>query len=546
MLLTVRVLIGTSVVVIWSATAAHAKPIFKAPFPCGQTWTASTYSGHVPSINAIDFNRYPGQADLGQPAIASAPGTAFTSVSGSGALTVKVDHGGGWMSVYVHLSSFSVSNGSSVTTGQEVGKVGSSGADSPHLHYEQRLNNVGQPVELDGQRIPVGTTYTPSDPGITSTNCGGGGGGGGTTPTGNGGSRIVNPNSGRCVDANGASAANGTQIQLWDCNDGPAQQWVYADQALHIYGNYNKCLDADAGQIGANGTRLQVWDCNGGANQRFVAQSNGSLTSVASGRCLDATGAGTANGTPLQLWECNGGGAQSWVGIPTPNGGPPVLATASGRCLDVPGLGITPGLDVQLWDCNGSAAQQWASDGPRLRAYGDKCLDVDGGGTASGTAVQIWYCHDGPNQQWVWHSDGSITSVASGKCLDARGGATDNGTPLQLWECNSSSAQTFARPGSAAPPSGTPTTIKNLTPPHLTGKPRVRKLLVVTTGSWSVPGISIRYQWYRGRRPIVRANGPHYRLRPIDLGARLHVIVTATLNGVAVQSTSNESRRIRR
>ena len=175
-LLTVLVLIGASVGVIWSSTSAQAKPVFKAPFPCGQTWTASTYPGHVPNVNAVDFNRYPGQADLGQPAIASAPGTAFTSVSGSGSLTVKVDHGAGWMSVYVHLSSFSVSNGAPVTTGQEVGKVGSSGASSPHLHYEQRLNNTPQPVEFDGQRIPVGTTYTPADPGITSTNCGGGGG----------------------------------------------------------------------------------------------------------------------------------------------------------------------------------------------------------------------------------------------------------------------------------------------------------------------------------------------------------------------------------
>lgn len=38
---------------------------------------------------------------------------------------------------------------------------------------------------------------------------------------------IVGSPSGRCVDVNGGTTANGTQTQLWDCNGGTNQRWTY-------------------------------------------------------------------------------------------------------------------------------------------------------------------------------------------------------------------------------------------------------------------------------------------------------------------------------
>jgi murein DD-endopeptidase MepM/ murein hydrolase activator NlpD len=64
--------------------------------------------------------------------------------SGYGRLVI-VDHGGGMQTYYAHLSQFSVHVGDSVTRGQEVGLVGSSGrVTAPHLHYEVHLG--GSPV----------------------------------------------------------------------------------------------------------------------------------------------------------------------------------------------------------------------------------------------------------------------------------------------------------------------------------------------------------------------------------------------------------------
>jgi hypothetical protein len=44
-------------------------------------------------------------------------------------------------------------------------------------------------------------------------------------PDANGDIRIVNPNSGRCLDDPGASTTNGTALQIYDCNKGDQQSW---------------------------------------------------------------------------------------------------------------------------------------------------------------------------------------------------------------------------------------------------------------------------------------------------------------------------------
>jgi endo-1,4-beta-xylanase len=127
------------------------------------------------------------------------------------------------------------------------------------------------------------------------------------TPTpGNG--RITSTASGRCVDVPGAGTADGTAVQLWDCNGQSNQQWTQTSAGeLKVYGN--KCLDA-AGT--ANGARVQIYSCWGGDNQKWRVNSDGTIVGVQSGLCLDAVGAGTGNGTGLQLYSCWGGNNQKW------------------------------------------------------------------------------------------------------------------------------------------------------------------------------------------------------------------------------------------
>jgi hypothetical protein len=46
------------------------------------------------------------------------------------------------------------------------------------------------------------------------------------TQTADGNYRLVNSNSGLCVEVPGFSTSNGTQLDTWGCNGGTNQEWV--------------------------------------------------------------------------------------------------------------------------------------------------------------------------------------------------------------------------------------------------------------------------------------------------------------------------------
>ncbi|SDO22367.1 ricin-type beta-trefoil lectin domain protein [Actinacidiphila guanduensis] len=130
-------------------------------------------------------------------------------------------------------------------------------------------------------------------------------GSGGTAP---GHTGTITGYGGKCVDVAGGSSANGTAVQLYDCNGTAAQQWTASGSTLQALG---KCLDV-TGAGTANGTQVQLYDCNGTAAQSWNRSGN-ELVNAGSGRCLDATGPSSANGTRLQIWDCTGAANQQWT-----------------------------------------------------------------------------------------------------------------------------------------------------------------------------------------------------------------------------------------
>ena len=118
---------------------------------------------------------------------------------------------------------------------------------------------------------------------------------------------------GKCLDVPNNIQAEGTQVDIWDCNGGANQEWTSTSSGqLTVYSG-GDCLDA-YGDGTAQGTRVDIWPCNGGANQQWSVNSNGTITGVQSGLCLDVTGASTTHGALGELWACNGGGNQQWTG----------------------------------------------------------------------------------------------------------------------------------------------------------------------------------------------------------------------------------------
>ena len=89
----------------------------------------------------------------GTPVLAAAAGTVvseWTATADGKAQpngnALKVDHGNGYATAYLHLSSKAVAKGATVRAGQVIGYVGSTGASTgPHLHFMVYQN--GTPID---------------------------------------------------------------------------------------------------------------------------------------------------------------------------------------------------------------------------------------------------------------------------------------------------------------------------------------------------------------------------------------------------------------
>jgi hypothetical protein len=155
------------------------RPPFQLPVACGETWKLGTYSTH----DDYDIDMFPtfGVA-WGRPIFASYRGRVVRAglsgtlgertqanpkgPIGTGAgYSVVLDHGQGWRTYYFHMiEPPMVHTGQRVTTGQQLGRVGSTGrSGAPHLHYEQLTFGAHAPfkwgkVESHFDGVPSGIT----------------------------------------------------------------------------------------------------------------------------------------------------------------------------------------------------------------------------------------------------------------------------------------------------------------------------------------------------------------------------------------------------
>ncbi len=120
-----------------------------------------------------------------------------------------------------------------------------------------------------------------------------------------------------------------------------------------LVGLGGKCLDV-AGGSGADGTPVQLWDCNGSAAQRWTVRSDGSVQAL--GKCLDVTSASTADGAKVQLYGCNGSGAQQWHHAAAAGD---LVNVPADKCLDASDNSSANGTRAQIWTCTGAANQKW-------------------------------------------------------------------------------------------------------------------------------------------------------------------------------------------
>lgn len=110
-------------------------------------WPAPGY-GHITSPYGMRWGKLHKGIDIGSPMgakiVASNQGKITTSAYNSSyGNYVIINHGGGYMTVYAHLSKRLVSVGQYVAKGQTIGLCGSTGhSTGPHLHFEIRVNGT--------------------------------------------------------------------------------------------------------------------------------------------------------------------------------------------------------------------------------------------------------------------------------------------------------------------------------------------------------------------------------------------------------------------
>jgi hypothetical protein len=124
--------------------------------------------GHRTGVNPLQHNDFHSGLDfgvpVGTPVYATHSGFFSTSQNYGGGTMVTGQGGGGWSTVYAHLSRSTVGSGTYVKQGDLIGYSGRSGAavTGPHLHYEVKLNGKHmdpryvQPREVG---LPFGVKY---------------------------------------------------------------------------------------------------------------------------------------------------------------------------------------------------------------------------------------------------------------------------------------------------------------------------------------------------------------------------------------------------
>ncbi len=285
------------------------------------------------------------------------------------------------------------------------------------------------------------------------------------------------------LDVSGGSAKDGSNIQIYNANNGNAQVFRVQsakDGGKEIVSRYSgKAVDVKGGTL-TSGTNVQQWKLNGSRAQSWVMVDSGSTVTVGgtsypayyvrpkAAQNLSMQAAASSSGSNVTVQTNGTGNNQKWAFVPVPSFVDGMVYEIRSMldtkmCVDVQGGKTASGTNVQLYTSNGSNAQKFAiydeGDGHSIRNVNSNLfLDVAGGkATTSGTNVQQYTDNDSRAQRWAVTNYG--TTTVNGKtcavvefgagnqntCLmDVTGAKTTNSTNIEIWTANHSNAQKFA------------------------------------------------------------------------------------------------------
>ncbi|AZM51288.1 hypothetical protein DMA15_00725 [Streptomyces sp. WAC 01529] len=131
---------------------------------------------------------------------------------------------------------------------------------------------------------------------------------------------LLNVHSGRCMEVENSSSADGAKIRQWDCEGQPGARWLIRPSAAStsavniVNAHSGKCLavrtDAPAGgTVGTSAPRVEQWGCAGSPGVDFEIDSRTDSAWILSRtttpmRCLEVENSAERRGAPIVLSTC--------------------------------------------------------------------------------------------------------------------------------------------------------------------------------------------------------------------------------------------------
>ncbi|WP_216588995.1 family 43 glycosylhydrolase [Streptomyces brasiliscabiei] len=155
----------------------------------------------------------------------------------------------------------------------------------------------------------------------------------------------------------------GTPVALGTTLAGPSGETATTPTAYTIVNrNSGKCLDVENGST-ADGTNIFQWTCTGGANQKWrvedMADDTSRLVNVATGKVMDTADCSAADGADIRQWSWLNNNCQKSRLVYTGSDYVRIVNAATGKVADVANCGTANGTDVRQWTWLNNNCQQW-------------------------------------------------------------------------------------------------------------------------------------------------------------------------------------------
>ncbi|KAF8874385.1 ricin B lectin domain-containing protein [Gymnopilus junonius] len=134
----------------------------------------------------------------------------------------------------------------------------------------------------------------------------------GSGSSGSGSSSLnIHPNGddSKCVGILGGTYADGTAVDIFDCNDSTTQKWQWNGNALTSVNPADGsqwCLDSGDQSTWTNGLKMKIWQCFSNLPQQTwtPVTTSGTIKLTSANFCLDLTNGDKMNQNILQIWTC--------------------------------------------------------------------------------------------------------------------------------------------------------------------------------------------------------------------------------------------------